>query len=154
MEIFKWENKNQTNMMKKEVKCGCKVMKQSRIQAKIRRSNERCNQWCGGPEKEPGMGLQETGLGRWRDPLPQGQEEGGKDGCCLSLCSLNLVPVWSAHPPEGEEGRPFKYRKQLEAHRKMGETPVPSAMGSLANLVAGSGGVYSSVLLCSLWSRR
>ena len=64
MEIFKWENKNQTNMKKKEVKWGCKLMKQSRIQAKIRRSNERCNQWRGGPEKEPGMGLQETGLGR------------------------------------------------------------------------------------------
>ena len=51
-------------MKKKEVKCGCKLMKQSRIQAKIRCSNERCNQWSGGPEKEPGMGLQETGLER------------------------------------------------------------------------------------------
>lgn len=72
----------------------------------------------------------------------------------LVCVPLTWKPVWSAHPPEGEEGGPFKYRKHLKAHRKMGKTPVPSAMGSLATLVAGSEGVYSSFLLCSLRSRR
>lgn len=73
-----------------------------------------------------------------------------RTGVVLVCVPLTWKPVWSARPPEGEEGRPFKYRKQLEAHRKMGKTPVPYAMGSLPNLVARSGRVYSSFLLYSL----
>lgn len=70
------------------------------------------------------MGLQETALGRFKDPLPQGQGRGRKGrGVVLVCVPLTWKPVWSARPPEGEEGRPFKYREAAGSPQENGQDP-------------------------------